>query len=555
MRSAFLRFRNPGAVPVTQLWRVIAVIVQILLTVCSVVMAIWAPRNWVSVAGLVVAGLTALSGGWMGLARGRGRNAMVLASLCGAAVAATSWCFGPRVTMDLYHATIAWQMALVMAGTSQFAREFSTRKLWEWLAFGWGFLGTVVWLGVAYRDNLPQAFHVGIALTVILLLLCRRRLHFSTFWIQATSTLILLLLALPLLDVCVRPSYKGAAYLDPAKKYFSYSAAKGDPATFARWARCYLEQWDRMAAAVFMTDPAGAVPVRLRPGSQGRLFDSVITINSNGFRGKEFVLPKGDTYRIVVIGESTSFGCTINAGEKPWPELLEQLIRSRLRPSRPVEVINAGVPANELKHALYRLGPEILPLRPDLIISYHGYNGFGSLRETLPGALGELPPAYRHRPLKILGDCEYRLKALFFKRRVWAERSTESLGLVDPLRTQYAALYRQLIEAAQTNGIRLAVANFSMAVNRNSDPDVVAFYRMAYGSVYWQIRANEVHSRIVKELAARDPRVVYLDTQPGLDGDHEKFIDLVHLTQEGREELAESVFGGIKELLTTELAR
>jgi hypothetical protein len=51
----------------------------------------------------------------------------------------------------------------------------------------------------------------------------------------------------------------------------------------------------------------------------------------------------------------------MNADDKPWPELLEQFIHERLKPKRPVEVINAGIPAFTLPDSLTRLGSDILP--------------------------------------------------------------------------------------------------------------------------------------------------------------------------------------------------
>ncbi len=247
-----------------------------------------------------------------------------------------------------------------------------------------------------------------------------------------------------------------------------------------------------------MEDPARQIPVRLRPSSETMLLNGRISINSLGFRGPEVAFEKGSAYRIVAMGESTTFGFTINPGEKPWPELLEEMIRERLHPKRPVEVINAGVPANDLCHALLRLPREILPLRPDMIISYHGANGFRWVRDSLPSRFYDTPPEYRRRPLKLLGDCEYRLRVLFFKRRVLAQHTPSAIRVIDPLKTPYAEHYRHFIEAVQTNRIRLVLANFSMAVNGRSDRDVVAFYRPGYPSAYWQIRANEVHSRIVE---------------------------------------------------------
>ena len=72
--------------------------------------------------------------------------------------------------------------------------------------------------------------------------------------------------------------------------------------------------------------------------------------------------------------------------------------------------------------------------------------------------------------------------------------------------------------------------------------------------VKWQIESNRLHSALVQDVAGRNPEVRLVDTHPHLDGEHGKFIDLVHLTQEGRQQLAESIFAGIKPILEKDLA-
>ncbi len=113
------------------------------------------------------------------------------------------------------------------------------------------------------------------------------------------------------------------------------------------------------------------------------------------------------------------------------------------------------------------------------------------------------------------------------------------------MKSRYAQAYRQLIDAARTNGITLALANFSMAVNSGSDAGVIEFYRGGFPSVYAQIGANELHTKLVKQLA-EDSELLLIDTHPALDGQHEKFIDLVHLTQEGRQSLAETIYRSLE---------
>jgi len=261
----------------------------------------------------------------------------------------------------------------------------------------------------------------------------------------------------------------------------------------------------------------------------------------------------GNLYRIVALGESTTFGFTLNADDRPWPELLEDMIRTRLHPPCQVEVINAGLPSHNLIHNLYRLPGQILPLQPNLIISYHGMNGFKMLDAAIAPPQGKRPPAYQARPLKLLGDAEYRIKLLFYKRRRHPG-TAPAPPPSDPMKTAYAAAYRQLVEIAQTNHIRLVLANYSMAVNAASPPEVVEFYR-SRGDILRGIKANETHTRIVTEIAAQHPEVCFVDTHPHLDGEYHQFIDPVHLTQEGRQQMAETFFAALKPLLVEEFSR
>ena len=250
---------------------------------------------------------------------------------------------------------------------------------------------------------------------------------------------------------------------DTCRYYYSFDAAKGDPVAFARWEEYYTSQFDRLGLEVFMPDPQKVLPFRLRPGSRGTFVGSPISINSRGFRGAEFPYSKEGAYRITVaVGESTTFGMTITPEDKPWPELLEQLIRQHFKTGRPVQVINAGVPAYNILDNLYRMPREILPLKPDMIISYHGANGFSLIDSSMLPAFGPAPPAYEERPLKLAGDAEHRLRILFFQRHATRRGSPPAESPARPLETRYAAAYRQLIDCAHTNGIRLsALANFS----------------------------------------------------------------------------------------------
>jgi hypothetical protein len=164
------------------------------------------------------------------------------------------------------------------------------------------------------------------------------------------------------------------------------------------------------------------------------------------------------------------------------------------------------------------------------------------------------PPVYKHRPLKLLADCEYRLKVMNAVSREEALLATRASSFSDPLQTRYAEAYRQLIGFTQTNKIQLVLADYSMAANESTPRRIVNFYRSRFPAIVWWIKANEVHSMIVRRLAAQHPGVVFVDTHPNLDGDHDKFIDLMHFTQAGRQQLAETMFASIEDLLERDLA-
>jgi len=198
---------------------------------------------------------------------------------------------------------------------------------------------------------------------------------------------------------------------------------------------------------------------------------------------------------------------------------------------------------------------DILPLKPDMIISYHGFNGFRFVDPSIPSVAGAAPPAYAQRALQLLGDAEFKFKTMLYNQRRAANQSQVSHLTTDPMTSEYARAYRQLIELAATNHIKLVLADFSMAVNRESDSKVVEFYRRGIPvAPSWAIGANEAHTTIVETLARENPQVCFVDTQPALDGKYDDYIDLVHFSEEGEHAMAETMFAGIKPVLEKELS-
>ena len=97
-----------------------------------------------------------------------------------------------------------------------------------------------------------------------------------------------------------------------------------------------------------------------------------ININSFGFRGADFnEIKDDDTYRIFMVGGSTTFGSGSTSDETTIPAFLEKkFIENNLN----VEVINAGVGAADSMEEAYKIRHIYKKYDPDHFIVYDGWN-------------------------------------------------------------------------------------------------------------------------------------------------------------------------------------
>lgn len=105
------------------------------------------------------------------------------------------------------------------------------------------------------------------------------------------------------------------------------------------------------------------------------LFDGVIVrlkltdvkINSDGFRDREYTFKKNEsTFRIIVIGDSITFGIGVNLNET-YPKQLERLLKIYYK-NKNFEVLNFGVPGFNGRDAINFFLDKGLKYRPDMVI-------------------------------------------------------------------------------------------------------------------------------------------------------------------------------------------
>lgn len=431
------------------------------------------------------------------------------------------------------------------------------------------------WLALGYFTDIRAAFFAAMICVVALLAYVQLTRPLNPILVHTFNSLILIVVGLPIADRFYQAHSDAPITPQSFQRFDSFIASHGDPKAGSRamlfireqiikmWDQIY-EDWlqpgdsriNRAGKRSYSDRPTDQRPTfRLRPNAHGMLMNCPVSVNSNGFRGHEL---SRDTniYRIVAIGESTTFGITLNADDKPWPDVLEELIRQRIKTRRPVEVVNAGVPAYTIFDNLARMDSQILPVHPDMIISYHGANGFYLIDGGLIRPIGAAAPIFESRPLKIAADFEYRIRSILFFQENRPKVFSNRQPLGDPMHTRYAEGYRKLIQVAATNHVHLMLANYCTAVNSQSDPRQIAFYQGFEGDpLLWRLEANMAHSEIIRRLTKEHPEIGFIDTHPGLDGRCEKFIDFIHFTQEGRRQMAENMFAGIKDALQAEIGQ
>jgi lysophospholipase L1-like esterase len=126
------------------------------------------------------------------------------------------------------------------------------------------------------------------------------------------------------------------------------------------------------------------------PNRSAFLMGAPVSINSHGQRDREYAQAKpSDVYRVVILGDSTTFGWGVSAEQTVAKILEDELNKLKVPGYRHFEVINAGVgnynTVQELTHYLtYERA-----FRPDLVVLQYFINDAEPVpKERDPGLLG-----------------------------------------------------------------------------------------------------------------------------------------------------------------------
>lgn len=94
-------------------------------------------------------------------------------------------------------------------------------------------------------------------------------------------------------------------------------------------------------------------------------FDFEVRVNNLGFRGEDINIDNDDTYRILCLGDSFTYGWGVNV-ENSWPNKLETYLRSNGMEN--VEVLNLGHGGGYTKQYKEDMIKAVPLLKPDLVL-------------------------------------------------------------------------------------------------------------------------------------------------------------------------------------------
>ncbi|MFC1620799.1 SGNH/GDSL hydrolase family protein [Candidatus Omnitrophota bacterium] len=264
--------------------------------------------------------------------------------------------------------------------------------------------------------------------------------------------------------------------------------------------------------------------------------DKSADINSQGFRDSKEIdsFKRKDTFRIVCIGDSVTFGVpiTLNRSRDTFPKLLEKSL-NQLQMRKNFEVINAGVPGFTSYQGLQYLKYYLIKYKPDLVISQFEINDaaealyFADKDQKLQPDWSIAAQNFlnKSKSYRLLGKIIFYVKYRFFCN---ADNCKGNKKRVTP--DDYKNNLREMIEIGKENGFKV----------------------IFLPPVFFEPTEKELEGRISTNKKYSFPKeALYVDTYSAFKKREaiarSLFFDDCHLTPEGHKILAEEILKHLTE--------
>jgi lysophospholipase L1-like esterase len=146
-----------------------------------------------------------------------------------------------------------------------------------------------------------------------------------------------------------------------------------------------------------------------RPSATGVYTGAKVQFNSHGLRDREFSVERAPgTYRVIVLGDSITFGEGVDQ-DQAYPRQLDRMLRDSPPPGyRSVEVLNFAMPGYNTRQELSLLREIGVRFKPDLVVVGFFYNDITptprQLAEDAKRAGGAAPAGQSGGALSAIND-------------------------------------------------------------------------------------------------------------------------------------------------------
>jgi hypothetical protein len=277
-------------------------------------------------------------------------------------------------------------------------------------------------------------------------------------------------------------------------------------------------------------------------------------INEKGYRGPDFTIAKPEgTIRIIFYGGSAVFD-PWSPGEKDWPRRVENILRQNGFPN--VEVINAGIPGHASFDSFGRFFAEGHTFDPDYVVLYNAWNDIKYFRSEVP-LLRQFSPLipFSDPRLNYQGPIDrflsehsqfyVRLRDRYYhwKLRIGPEGQKPPGEYVSEIGElglkQYRLNVEMFVDLAHNIGTVPILMTQARLITQNNTEDQRArihyeYQLLTHQALYETFKKTD---EVIYDVA-KEKDVFLIDVSQPLTGRSELFMDSVHLTDKGAEELA-----------------
>lgn len=283
--------------------------------------------------------------------------------------------------------------------------------------------------------------------------------------------------------------------------------------------------------------------------SANQRFDgSSISVQSNrlGLRSPELGQKMPGSSRLIVLGASSTYGAYARTNAETFPALLQQRLNGQL------EVINAGIPGNDLdsQYQLYR--QQLSGLHEDILIVYSGLsNDIGRLcRKQQSGKSYALPQLSAP---KWLLSVDLLLKNTTDLRYV--PYKYQPMPDLASLLAQYQTTLQAIIQLAKQRGVQHILLAENLTSFRPEQPlslqQALASSALYYTPCLDVQQFSEVfrqYNHTLAQVAVKQQGVHYLPLSHLVPGGRQHFTDSVHFTAKGEQAMADALAEALRGL-------